>query len=112
LMTHWLEDNKRSPDDMDGHAVSHLGWGVNPNARWDNLALLGNHDLSLHTGASRVFAGNFLFSTGPNTQGGGKRDTKGHYDIPMLDCTVLLDNDVIIDRGKVVDPKMMVERVR
>jgi hypothetical protein len=30
----------------------------------------------------------------------------------MLDCTVLLDNDVVIDRGKIVDPKMMVERVR
>jgi 2,5-dihydroxypyridine 5,6-dioxygenase len=112
LMHNWLEDNKRSADDMDGHAISHLGWGVNPNARWDNLALLGNHDLSLHTGSSRVFAGNFLFSTGPNTQGGGKRNTKGHYDIPMLDCTVLLDNDVIIDHGKIVDPKMMVERTQ
>lgn len=112
LMNNWLEDNRRTPDDMDGHAISHLGWGVNSNARWDNLALLGDHDLSLHTGSSRVFAGNFLFSTGPNTQGGGTRNTKGHYDVPMLDCTVLLDNDVIIDHGKIVDEKMMVERIR
>ena len=37
-----------------------------------------------------------LFSTGPNSQGGGKRTTKGHYDVPMRDCTVALDNDVII----------------
>jgi hypothetical protein len=29
----------------------------------------------------------------------------------MRDCTVMLDNEVIIDRGKVTDPKMQVERV-
>mgnify|MGYP003423839688 CR=1 FL=1 len=39
-------------------------------------------------------AGNFLFSTGPNSQGGGKRNTRGHYDVPMRDCTVTLDNQV------------------
>ena len=54
------------------------------------------------------FAGNFLFSTGPNSQGGGKRTTKGHYDVPMRDCTVALDNDVIIERGKLTDAKMQV----
>jgi len=52
-----------------------------------------------------------LFSTGPNSQGGGKRTTRGHYDIPMRDCTVRLDNEVIIDRGKITDPKMMVAQV-
>ncbi|MFO1349553.1 MAG: hypothetical protein U1F68_02240 [Gammaproteobacteria bacterium] len=55
--------------------------------------------------------GNFLFSTGPNTQGGGKRTTRGHYDVPMRDCTVILDNEVVIDQGKLVDPKMIVARV-
>ncbi|HZW73998.1 MAG TPA: 2,5-dihydroxypyridine 5,6-dioxygenase, partial [Caldimonas sp.] len=60
-----------------------------------------------HAGA-RCFAGNFLFSTGPNSQGGGKRTTKGHYDVPMRDCTVALDNDVIIERGKLTDAKMQV----
>ena len=57
---------------------------------------------------ARCFAGNFLFSTGPNSQGGGKRTTKGHYDVPMRDCTVALDNDVIIERGKITDEKMQV----
>ena len=42
------------------------------------------------------------------SQGGGKRTTKGHYDVPMRDCTVALDNDVIIERGKLTDPKMQV----
>ena len=47
----------------------------------------------------------------PNTQGGGTRTTKGHYDVPMRDCTVMLDGQVIIERGRVVDPKMIVPRV-
>ena len=110
LMNTWLEDNKRTPDDMDGHALSHLGWGLNPQARWDALALYGD-DPDRTFASARVFAGNFLFSTGPNTQGGGKRNTLGHYDVPMRDCTVMLDNEVIIDAGRVVDEKMIVERV-
>ena len=107
LMSDWLDGNKARPDDMDGHAISHLGWGLNPQGRWDAIALSGADPKRHHAGA-RCFAGNFLFSTGPNSQGGGKRTPKGHYDVPMRDCTVALDNDVIIDRGKFTDPKMQV----
>jgi len=106
LMDHWLEDGKRHADDMDGHAVSHLGWGLNPQARWDHIALSGDDPEHSHANA-RTFPANFLFSTGPNTQGGGKRNTKGHYDVPMRDCTVMLDNDVIIERGRFADEKMI-----
>ena len=60
--------------------------------------------------AARTFPGNFLFSTGPNTQGGGKRNTRGHYDVPMRDCTIALDGKVVIERGKIVDEKMRVKR--
>lgn len=109
LMDDWLADNKASEDDIDPYAISHLGWGLNPQARWYNIALNGDDPERSHA-AARVFPGNFLFSTGPNTQGGGKRKTKGHYDVPMRDCTVILDNDMIIDRGKFVDEKMYVER--
>jgi 2,5-dihydroxypyridine 5,6-dioxygenase len=110
LMSDWLDGNRARPDDMDGHAISHLGWGLNPQARWDAIALNGA-DPKRHHAGSRCFAGNFLFSTGPNSQGGGKRTTKGHYDVPMRDCTVTLDNDVIIERGKIADDKMRVMRV-
>ena len=108
LMNHWLDSNKRSPDDMDGHAISHLGFGTNPNCRWDCIALNGD-DVDRSNGAVRGFAGNFLFSTGPNTQGGGNRVTQGHYDLPMKDCTVYLDNDMIIDHGNYLDPQMIAE---
>ena len=60
--------------------------------------------------ATRVFPGNFLFSTGPNTEGGGNRRTKGHYDVPMRNCNVYLDGAVIIEHGKIVDKNMQVPR--
>ncbi len=110
LMEHWLEDNKANPDDLDGHYLSHLGWGLNPQARWDAIALYGN-DPDRTYAAARTFAGNFLFSTGPNSQGGGTRTTNGHYDVPMRDCTVMLDNDTVIENGRLVDERMVVERV-
>lgn len=110
LMSDWLDGNRAHPDDMDGHAISHLGWGLNPQGRWDALALYGDDPFHHHAGA-RAFAGNFLFSTGPNSQGGGKRTTQGHYDVPMRDCTLYLDYDIVVDRGRLVDPKMIVERV-
>jgi 2,5-dihydroxypyridine 5,6-dioxygenase len=110
LMRDWLEDGKADDSDRDPYALSHLGWGLNPQARWYSLAMNGD-DPERHRAGARVFAGNFLFSTGPNSQGGGKRTTRGHYDVPMRDCTVMLDNETIIDKGRVVDPKMKVQRV-
>ena len=107
LMSNWLDDNKRGAHDLDGHAISHLGWGLNPQARWDNVALHGDEP-EYHRAAFRTFPGNFLFSTGPNTEGGGTRATRGPYDVPMRDCTVLLDNEVVIENGRLVDPKMVV----
>jgi 2,5-dihydroxypyridine 5,6-dioxygenase len=109
LMEEWLEAGKSSPDDRDPYAVSHLGWGLNPQALWHSIALNGDEP-ERSRAAARTFPGNFLFSTGPNSQGGGKRTTRGHYDVPMRDCTVILDNQAIIERGKLVDPKMIVAR--
>ena len=109
LMQDWLDDGKTSEADRDPFAVSHLGWGMNPQAKWNWMALNGDEP-ERNRAAARVFPGNFLFSTGPNTQGGGKRSTRGHYDVPMRDCTVMLDNRVVIDKGKLVDPKMIVAR--
>ncbi|MEE2745628.1 MAG: hypothetical protein VX617_01980 [Pseudomonadota bacterium] len=106
LMNNWLDSNKRSEDDWDGHAISHIGFGTNPYCRWDCIALNGD-DVDRSNGAVRGFAGNFLFSTGPNTQGGGTRVTKGHYDLPMKDCTVYLDNEMIIDKGNYIFPEMV-----
>jgi 2,5-dihydroxypyridine 5,6-dioxygenase len=110
LMRDWLEDGRKDATDRDPFAVSHLGWGLNPQALWYGIALNGDEP-ERHRAAARTFPGNFLFSTGPNTQGGGKRDTKGHYDVPMRDCTLALDGNVVIERGRIVDAAMKVARV-
>ena len=110
LMRDWLDGHREQPDDRDPWAISHLGWGLNPQALWHGLALNGDEPERMRA-AARTFPGNFLFSTGPNTQGGGKRATRGHYDVPMRDCTVSLDNEVIIERGRLVDSAMIVPRV-
>ncbi len=95
LMRDWLE----SWHDPEGFAISHLGWGLHPKAQWNCMALYGAERCLAH---GRAFAGNFLFSTGPNTQGGGTRTTPGHYDVPMRACSIYLDDELVIDRGKIV----------
>lgn len=109
LMREWLADGKEHEADMDPYAISHLGWGMNPQCRWDALALYGDSP-ERSRAAARCFPGNFLFSTGPNTQGGGKRKTRGHYDLPMRDCSIDLDGVRVVDAGRLVDPKMIVQR--
>jgi 2,5-dihydroxypyridine 5,6-dioxygenase len=45
----------------------------------------------------RAFAGNFLWSTGANQYAG--RFTEGHFDLPMRNCTIALDGQVVVDKG-------------
>lgn len=111
LMRDWLAEGKERDDDRDPYAVSHLGWGLNPQCRWDSIALYGDAP-ERSRAAARSFPGNFLFSTGPNSQGGGKRVTRGHYDVPMRHCTIELDGNTVVEDGRIVDPKMIVPRVR
>ena len=110
LMNDWLSDNMQDADDHDPFAISHLGWGMNPQALWYGIALNGDEP-ERSRAAARTFPGNFLFSTGPNNQGGGKRTTRGHYDAPMRDCSIELDGETVIEKGKIVDENMVVQRV-
>jgi 2,5-dihydroxypyridine 5,6-dioxygenase len=82
-------------NDRDAYAASHIGWGMNPGARWDTLSL---YDRSQTNGTEqRAFAGNFLYSTGANEHAG--RHTLGHFDLPMRNHTVLLDDEAVVVNG-------------
>src|SRR6185369_7462459 len=84
--------------DRDAYAVSHVGYGLNAAARWDSMALYDKRDFN---GTElRAFAGNFLYSTGANEVAG--RYTRGHFDLPLRNCTVQLDGAVVVDAGRVV----------
>lgn len=86
-------------DEPEAYAVSHVGYGLNAQARWDSMALYDKRDFN---GTElRAFAGNFLYSTGANEVAG--RHTRGHFDFPLRGCTVTLDDTVVVDAGKVVE---------
>ena len=81
--------------DRASYATSHVGWGMNPAARWDCLEM---YDTSDYWGTeARAFAGNFLYSTGANEV--ARRFTAGHFDLPMRNCTVELDGVPVVSSG-------------
>ncbi|MCG5260251.1 peptidase M29 [Cupriavidus gilardii] len=83
----------------DAYAVSHVGWGMNPQARWDALTFYDRRDCN---GTElRAFAGNFLYSTGANEVAG--RHTLGHFDLPLRGCTVTLDGVAEVEQGRLAD---------
>jgi len=82
--------------DRNAYGVSHVGWGMNPGARWDALVMYDKGDVN---GTElRAFAGNFLYSTGANPS--ADRYTLGHFDLPVRNCTIELDGDPIVVEGR------------
>jgi 2,5-dihydroxypyridine 5,6-dioxygenase len=81
--------------DKEAYAVSHVGFGMNPKARYEALALYDRRDTN---GTElRAVAGNFLFSTGANEFAG--RYTAGHFDIPVMRTTIALDGVEVVRAG-------------
>ena len=51
-------------NDPNAYAISHVGWGLNKDARWDSLVMYDKQQIN---GTElRAFSGNFLISTGAN----------------------------------------------
>jgi 2,5-dihydroxypyridine 5,6-dioxygenase len=96
----YLEDYMKTFDDPEVFAISHIGWGLQPRAKWSALGL---YDKAESIGIDgRAYYGGFLFSTGPNTEAGGSRNTACHMDIPLRRCSVLLDGEEMVREGVVV----------
>ena len=95
LIREYMESFK----DEGAYGISHIGWGLNENAKWD--AEVGDIGMD-----GRSFYGNVLFSTGPNSELGGDNDTSCHLDIPMKNCSLYLDDQLIVDRGTIVPETM------
>ena len=71
---------------------------MNQFARWDATQLYDRRE-TWGTEA-RAYAGNFLYSTGANETAG--RFTAGHFDLPMRNCTVRLDDRTVVAAGELV----------
>ena len=81
--------------DQNAYGTSHVGWGMNPGARYEALAMYDQRDTN---GTElRAYAGNFLYSTGANEF--AKRYTLGHFDLPVGRCTINLDGTDVIKDG-------------
>ncbi|MDE0157079.1 MAG: leucyl aminopeptidase [Gammaproteobacteria bacterium] len=90
--------------DPRAYAISHIGWGLNAACKWAvDLPGIGMD--------GRACYGNVLFSMGPDTEFGGGNDTPCHLDLPMQNCTLMLDDELIVDEGKVVPVDMRVSHV-
>jgi 2,5-dihydroxypyridine 5,6-dioxygenase len=98
----YLRDYMAYFKDPEVYGISHIGWGLQPRAQWTAMGLHDRNDGMCMD--ARAFAGNFLFSTGPNTEVGGSRKTPCHMDIPLRNCDVLLDNQAVVRNGVVVAP--------
>lgn len=96
-----LKDYMAHFADHEGFAISHLGWGLQDRARWSSMMLYDREQTIAME--ARAFAGNFLFSLGPNTEVGGSRNTACHVDIPMRNCTVTLDGLTVVEAGRILE---------
>jgi len=94
-----LREQMAGFNDPEAYAVSHMGWGVDPRADWFAI-----RKTPFRVGGSdpRSFAGNVQFSTGPNTEAGGTRNTIAHFDMPMRGCTLTLDDNPVVQNGELV----------
>ena len=85
--------------DKEAYAVAHVGFGMNPRARYEALTLYDQPDTN---GTElRAVAGNFLFSTGANEFAG--RYTAGHFDIPVMRTTITVDGTEVVSGGVLQD---------
>lgn len=101
LDAEFLKDYMGTFNDPDAYAISHIGWGLQKRAHWSVLGLF-DKEATLGMDA-RAFAGNFLFSLGPNNEVGGSNNSPCHIDIPMRNCTVALDGVEVVRKGKLCE---------
>ncbi len=94
LMRTYLEDFA----DPKAFATSHVGWGLNPGARYEALTIYDRRETNCTE--LRAVSGNFLYSTGANEF--ANRFTRGHFDLPMMGCSIALDGQLVVDSGSVV----------
>ncbi|MGD9530435.1 hypothetical protein [Pseudonocardia sp.] len=94
-----LRDYFESWDDPEVWALSHMGWGLLPAARWSAFDVYDPR--TLYGQELRSTAGNFMWSTGSNRF--ADRETPAHLDIPMHGCTVSIDDVTVVRDGHLVE---------
>ncbi len=99
IHAHLMREYMARWGERDAYATSHVGWGLNTKARWENFALLPAHETEGME--ARAFAGNFLFSSGANRFVG--RHSQCHFDIALRNCSVYLNDVPVVVNGNLVE---------
>lgn len=86
--------------DPDAYAMAHIGWGLDEMALWNGISLINKESAIGQDG--RAYYGNVLWSTGPNTDVGGSRNTPAHLDIAMRGASLYLDGEAMVENGVVI----------
>lgn len=93
-----IEKYLNSFGDKNAYATSHVGWGLNNKSRYEALTMYDKSDLN---GTElRALSGCFLYSIGANEF--ANRYTDGHFDLPMMDCTIYLDEEMVVNKGEAI----------
>jgi 2,5-dihydroxypyridine 5,6-dioxygenase len=95
-----FRDYSASWNEVNALTTAHFGWGMNPRARWEALACYDKADTNCIE--ARAFAGNFLVGIGAS--GVAKRLTQNHFDIPLRNTTVWVDDTMVVDAGRLCFP--------
>ena len=93
-------------NDPDAFAMAHVGWGLDEMALWNGISLINKESAIGQDG--RAFYGNVLWSTGPNTDVGGTRNTPAHLDIAMKGASLYLDGEPMVVDGEVIPDDMRI----
>jgi 2,5-dihydroxypyridine 5,6-dioxygenase len=101
-----LDHFLQSWNDPDAYAMAHIGWGLDHMALWNGISLINKESAIGQDG--RAFYGNVLWSTGPNTDVGGSRNTPAHLDIAMKGASLYLDGEPMVENGRVIPSDMRV----
>ncbi|MCC7354001.1 MAG: hypothetical protein IT330_09605 [Anaerolineae bacterium] len=94
-----LRDYLASFDDPDAFRLSHAGWGTDHRADWRQLGM----DSESFYGSVMVSLGRNLFDApAPHCGLGGANASPAHYDICCRGASLWLDDDLIVDDGRLV----------
>jgi len=110
LDAHLVREYLERFDDERAYGISHIGWGMNHRARWDALTIgdwdadaAGTRGVGMD---SRSYYGSVMFSTGPTVEFGGPNSTACHMDMPMRGCSLWLDDELVIERDRVIPAEL------
>ena len=90
-----MENYLQGFNEKDAYATSHVGWGMNTRARYESMTMYDKQDFN--GTEMRALAGNFLYSTGANEF--ANRFTRGHFDLPVFDCDIIIDGQAVVQNG-------------